>query len=144
MAFRHIKIILIALVLISCTKIDQKQIDQAKKLSDKLLDDIAVGHANAAFSEQYFPSDQTKIILSELKNKCDFANRKGNFVNDFYESRSGYFKVHFIYEYYLKCDSVRIITSYNLNDKIELYSFKIEGLGESNFMILKPDRQLKH
>jgi cytoplasmic iron level regulating protein YaaA (DUF328/UPF0246 family) len=144
MAFRLIKIILITLVLFSCAKVEQKQIEQAKKLSEKLLDDIASGKADDAFPKKYFQPDQTRINLSELKNKCDFANRRGHFINDFYESRNGYFNVHFIYEYYLKCDSIRIVISYNLNDNIELYSFKMEGLEEDNFMILKPERRLKY
>lgn len=140
--FNLIKIIFFILVLSGC--INKDQVEQARKMTEDLLISISSGNANDKFPEKYFPYSQTILLMSELKNKCDFANRKGNFINDFYQKRQGNDRVSFIYEYYLRCDSIRFIISYNLGKEIELYEFKLEPIEKENSMITKPERCLKY
>lgn len=121
-----------------------KQIKEAKEKSDSLLTEIAEGNAEKEFPTKYFNSSQTKYFLNQLKYNCDFANRKGHYINDFTMNENGVNRVAFIYEYYLKCDSLRFILTYNLGNKIELYRFKMEPIEKDNFMIRKPERRLKY
>lgn len=117
----------------------------AKERSDMLLDAIGNGTANDLFPAKYFPEDQTVSLMADLKNNCDFKNRKGNFVNDFYQKvAGGDNKIILIYEFYLKCDTVRFLISYieKNNKEIELNGFKLESAEKPNNMILRKDRQL--
>lgn len=134
------RIIIIVFALIRCS--NQSHIEQAKDMADQLLKKIATGNAIEDFSEKYFPHSQAQVILHDLQYKCDFANRKGRFINDF-QTQNETNRISFIYEYYLKCDSVRFILTYNLGQNIELYEFKLEPINKKNFMITKPERQLK-
>jgi hypothetical protein len=143
MMVKWMKIIAVTFLIAGCS--DNSQIEHAKIMADKLLNDIALGTAYNSFPVKYFPPAQTKIIMDGLRNKCDFANRKGVFVNDFYQKRLwGYKRISFIYEYYLKCGNLRFILTYNLDDGIELYEFKYESIAKDNYMITKPERRLMH
>lgn len=140
---RHFFLIsLLVILLVSC--FNNSQLEQAKAKADKLLNDISLGKANSAFPEKYFPREQTYALMDELKNKCDFANRKGTFINDYAQISNGIKRVSFIYEYYLKCDSIRFILTYNLGKDPELYEFKLESVEKDNPMIIKPERRLKY
>jgi len=127
---------------------DYSQVEQAKILSDQLINNISKGEiVYNSFPEKTFNKEITIPLMEELRIKCDFENRKGNFVNEFTQS---YFqfpsidrRVAFIYEFHLKCDSVRFILSYKLGKVIELYEFKLESIKKDNPMITKPERRLK-
>lgn len=80
--------------------------------------------------------------MQELREKCDFKNRKGLFINDFTVTQPGRKTVSFIYEYKLKCDDIRFIISYDLTEDIELLEFKLEPVEKDNPMITKPERRL--
>lgn len=114
-----------------------------KRKSDLLLDKIADGTANEEFSVKYFPIEQTKAIMYDLKNKCDFKNRQGHFLNEYYYSADKS-KVSLIYEYYLKCDSIRFILTYNIGDSVELYEFKMEPIEKPNAMIADSAKRLSY
>jgi hypothetical protein len=90
--------------------------------------------------------DQTVSLMSKLKNNCDFKNRKGNFINDFYQKIiGGGNKIILIYEFYMKCDTIRFLISYieDNNSKLELNGFKMEPVEKPNNMIIRKERQLK-
>ncbi len=111
---------------------------EARSASDNLLERIGKGTAYEYFPEKYFPKAQSDKLLSDLKVNCDFANRRGGFVNDFYQKRiGGEDEISFIYEFYLKCDSIRIITTYNIGSKMEVRRFKLEPIEKGNSMLLK-------
>jgi hypothetical protein len=38
---------------------------------------------------QYFPRDRTVLLTNQLRDYCDFKNRNGNFINDFYTKNIG-------------------------------------------------------
>ena len=49
----------------------------------------------------------------------------------------------YIFEYILKCDSLRFIYVYDMENKEpELMSFKVEGIEQYNPMIIDPKKQL--
>lgn len=123
------------ILLFGCLNDDQ--LKQARAKSDSLLNDISLGKANNAFPAKYFPVSQTHALMDELKNKCDFANRRGTFIKDYTEMSNGIKRISFIYEYHLKCDSIRFILTYNLGKEIELYRFILEPIEKDNPMITK-------
>jgi len=112
-----------------------------KDKADALLDKIANGTADEEFPVKYFPFEQTKAIMYDLRNKCDFKNRQGHFLNEYYSTDKS--KVSLIYEYYLKCDSIRFVLTYNIKDSDMLYEFKIEPIEKDNPMIVDQTKRLK-
>ncbi len=132
-----LSILFFVLLISSC--MNSAQIEEAKLMSDDLLNSIATGEIDGLFPTDRFPENQTETLMNSLRFECDFINRKGHFVNDFYSSEFESKRASFLYEYYLKCDSVRIIITYDLGDQIKLYEFRIEGVEKENFMILKPE-----
>lgn len=130
----------ILLLLLGC-HIKSTNFDMVKERADVLLDKIADGTAENEIPIKYFPLEQTKIIMDDLKNKCDFKNRQGHFLNEFYSTDKS--KVSLIYEYYLKCDSIRFILTYDLSKKIELCEFKLEPIEKDNQMIIDSNNRLK-
>lgn len=72
--------------------------------------------------------------------------RDGKFV-DFFSMKNvgGTDQTAYIYEYYLKCDSLRFIFTYDMDkDKPVLNRFDIEPLEQPNQMIIFPEKQLKN
>ena len=57
-----------------------------KEKADSSLDIIADGKANREFPIKYFPVEQTKVIMYDLKNEYDFANRQGYFLNEYHSA----------------------------------------------------------
>lgn len=129
------------IMLVACDNNDQ--IRQARIKADRLLNNISLGKAYDAFPSKYFPVNQTHALLNELKTKCDFANRKGVFINAFRQVTPNGNRISFIYEYYLKCDNIRFIITYKLGKNIELHEFKLEPIEKDNPMITMPERRLK-
>ncbi|MGN7787352.1 hypothetical protein ACTJIJ_22650 [Niabella sp. 22666] len=117
-------------------------ISEIKAKADALLDKIADGTAEEEFSTKYFPIEQTKTLMYDLKNNCDFKNRHGHFINEYFSADRS--RVSLIYEYYLKCDSARFILTYNLVGKNELDGFRIEGIEKENPMVNDQVRRLKY
>ena len=121
-------------LLSSCTNPQKRQ--EARLKADKLIEKIASGNAISEFSEELFPNrNYISNSLKNLKEFCDFKNRKGHFINDFYQKGPNYDRVSFIYEYYLKCDSIRFIISYDITNEINLVAFQLEGI--ENDMVIK-------
>lgn len=122
---------------------NNNQIGEAKIKADKLLNDISLGKAYDAFPEKYFPVNQTHALMDELKGKCDFANKKGTFINEYLQETPNGKRISFIYEYYLKCDNIRFIITYKLGKEIELFEFNLEPIEKDNAMIKKLEKRLK-
>jgi hypothetical protein len=139
---RLIKIFVLLCIFAGC--VSNNQVKQARTMAEDILINISLGKSSDKFPEKYFSRSQTLILMSELKNKCDFANRRGNFINDFYQKGQDFERVSFIYEYYLQCDSIRFIITYNLGKEVELYEFKLEPIEKDNDMIKNPERCLKY
>jgi hypothetical protein len=136
-------ILIILLVLLPACN-NSNKIKIAKASADELLESIAAGSALELFPEERFPAEQAKVILTDLKNKCEFANRKGHFINDFYHKEiNGNDKLSLIYEFYLKCDSIRFILTYELNDKVQLHEFRLEPIQNDNSLIKNQEKRLK-
>lgn len=115
----------------------------ANYIIENLDDDIVLKE----FPENNFKDrDQLRKTLTDIAQKCDWENRDGKFV-DFFTMKDieGINSTAFIYEYYLKCDSLRFILIYNVDkDKPELFKMNIEPIEKENQMILFPEKQLKN
>lgn len=116
---------------------------KAQKEADFLMNHLSEPGIDSLLSEKYFPPTQTDKLLSQLRGRCDYENREGQFVDYFYQQNiGGTDQVSFIYEFYLACDSLRFIASYKLENDPVLYGLKIEQLEKENSMIINTDRQL--
>jgi hypothetical protein len=127
--------LMFCLFILGCTNIKKRQL--ARQMADKLLVEIGEGTAENEFPEQYFSPRAKSVIQTVLKDKCDFQHRQQRFINDWYETKAGGVdRVSFLYACYLKCDSMRIIVTYDLGEKIVLTDFKGQRLSESNPMVI--------
>ena len=137
--------LIITFVFVIGCGMENKKRSEAKAKGDFLLEAIAEGKAVELFPKDLFPIEQTRAVMHDLQHKCDFKNRKGVFVNDNYQKIIGSTDiVSLIYEFYLKCDTFRIIVSYQLNDELKMQEFRLEDIEKSNSMIIHKDRQLKY
>ena len=94
--------------------------------------------------EKYFEPNQTKAFIGDIDSKCDWDNREGKFV-DFYSMKNvgGVDKTAFIYEYFLDCDSLRVILTFDMiENSPEIFGLNLEQLEKENKMIIDPSKQL--
>lgn len=124
-----------------------KKYKEAQANADYVIENFDKEFVLKEFPAKNFPDrGQLQTIVKKMADDCDWKHRDGKFV-DFFLMRKigGAEKTSFIYEYYLKCDSIRIILSYDLEkDDIELLRLDIQPLEEPNKMILFPEKQLKN
>ena len=119
--------------------------NSAQENSKFIIDNLDNEKVYNEFPEKYFQKDLLKNTLVKMKQNCDWKNRNGKFV-DFYSMKNigGIDQTAFIYEYYLKCDSLRFILIYNMDkNKPELFRLDIEPIEVKNSMIIFPEKQLK-
>lgn len=118
---------------------------KAQAIADSIIENLVKDEVYGEFPEKYFSKEQMKPFLGQLKENCDWENRDGKFV-DFCSQMTvgGIDQTAFIYEYYLKCDSLRFILSVNMESEPELMGFNIEPLEKPNPLILFPEKQLKN
>jgi hypothetical protein len=100
----------------------------AKKLADKLLDDIGNGTATDDFPEQYFPHEKLVVPLQHFTEDCDFKNRKGGLVKTSISTDPPYntSTARYTYQFDLKCRTLRLILNYSLGDTVQLTNFQVQ------------------
>jgi hypothetical protein len=98
------------------------------------------------FPAASFPANQVgtlKAIVADAGTKCDWQGKRGKFVDLCTISENGNDGIAYIYEYFLKCDSLRFIMLYNLESKEpQLVKFLVEPLEKPNSLIIYPEKQL--
>jgi Na+-transporting NADH:ubiquinone oxidoreductase subunit NqrC len=123
---------------------NMQELDSAQRQADYIMDNLDDPNVISKFPEKYFPKNQISPILQGINEKCDWKNRDGKFVDFFTQKNIGGTDQNaFIYEYYLKCDSLRFILSFSADSEPELMGFRLEPLETENAMILSPEKQLK-
>jgi hypothetical protein len=117
----------------------------AKEKADYIINNLDNPNIAEKFPVKFFPKEQLDPVLIGIREKCDWKSKDGKFV-DFFTQKSvgGIDQNAFIYEYYLKCDSLRFILSFNTEKEPELMNFYFEPLENENKMILFPEKQLKN
>jgi len=100
----------------------------------------------AHFPAASFPANQVgtlKAIVADAGTKCDWQGKRGKFVDFCTISENGNDGIAYIYEYFLKCDSLRFVMLYNLEPKEpQLVKFLVEPLEKPNSLIIYPEKQL--
>jgi len=133
---------IIGLIIISSC-ITAKDKDKAYDYTLQLFDSIASGNANKMFPAEYFSRQQTNDLMLQLKNDCDFKNRKGNFLNDYYRLINNDNIISELFEFHLKCADERFIVSYYVKGgNLKLFNFQIESVEMDNAMIKNPERRI--
>lgn len=119
----------------------------AEQNANYIIENLDKDEVLKEFPETNFKDrEQLKNLLGGIKQNCEWNKRDGKFV-DFYTMKDigGINSTAFIYEYYLKCDSLRFILIYNVDkEKPELFKMNIEPLETENRMIIFPEKQLKN
>lgn len=121
-----------------------KKFNLLQEKANYIIENLDNPSISKEFPEKYFPNEQLEPILGGIRQNCDWKNKDGKFV-DFFTSKNigGIDQTAFIYEYYLKCDSLRFILSFNVENEPELMGFRLEPIEAENTMILFPEKQLK-
>ncbi len=115
----------------------------AKIGADYIINNLDNIKIQDQFTEPEFKKEQIYKLIEKINNSCDWQNRKGHFVDYTTISTNGQFDVAFIYEYFLKCDSLRFILIYNLDsDDPKLIKFGIEPLSKQSPLVIHKERQL--
>lgn len=125
------KLILLLSLFLMVGCVNKDLYNKALEKNDTLFNSIANGTANDLFPEKYFPKGQTITLMRQLKDYCDFKERKQNILQSTFQKdfATGFSRLSISYKVYLRCDSMKIITTYLSNkDSLELYEFKIESL----------------
>ena len=137
-------IFILAILFIYHSWKDMNKMKEAQKMSDYIIEHLDDKNVYTKFSDKYFKKDILKKQLNYITQKCNWKNRRGKFV-DFFTQKSigGKDKISFIYEYYLDCDSLRFILTFDMEGKPEIMSFYVEPLEVNNPMIVDPSKQLK-
>ena len=136
-----------ALVLTGCgIQENQEKISKAEKDSAYIMANLDKPKVLTHFPAETFPGksmETMKAIVNEIGPKCDWPNRNGKFVDFCSISNNGNSSIAYIYEYFLKCDSLRFIMLYDLESKEpRLINFQVEPLEKPNSMIIYPEKQL--
>lgn len=94
--------------------------------------------------KKYFEPVRTQEFINSIIDNCNWQNRNGKFIDFFTMSKiGGTDQTAFIYEYFLDCDSLRVILIYNMEEKSpELFKIDIEQIEKKNQMIIDPSKQL--
>lgn len=124
-----------------------KQSNIAQQNADFIINNLDNKSVLKEFPENNFPDkSQIENLVTGISQNCNWKQRDGKFV-DFYTMKNvgGTDQTAYIYEYYLKCDSLRFIFTYNMDkEKPELFRFDIQPIEEPNEMIIFPEKQLKN
>ncbi len=124
---------------------NMQKLELAQEKADYIMENLDKPNVVEKFPVKYFPKEQLEPIIGGIRQNCDWKNKDGKFV-DFFTAKNigGVNQTSFIYEYYLKCDSLRFILSFNVEDEPELMGFNVEPIETENKMILFPEKQLKN
>jgi hypothetical protein len=132
--------ILIGFALQSC--VDSELKDKALRKSNEIINQLDSETVYSSFSKKYFTQEEITRLTTHLRTQCDYQNRIGGFVNDFYESDldAEPDKVNFLYEFFLRCDTVRIVLKFELAVDPQAVGLTIEPIETPNAMVDK-DKQ---
>ena len=116
---------------------------KAQEKSDYIMNNLTSSEVSSEFSEKHFPKDQTIKLLNDIKANCDWDNKEGKFVDFFTMNNAGKNSTAYIYEYFLKCDSLRFVLIYDMEqEEPELFKLHIEPIEKPSQMIIDPGKQL--
>ncbi|PJR03170.1 hypothetical protein [Avrilella dinanensis] len=137
-------IIGLTLLFTSCNiKGKMEKHNKAQKESDYIMENLTSSEILNRFPEKYFPKDQTEQLFEDIKTNCDWENKEGKFVDFFTMNNNGKNSTAYIYEYFLKCDSLRFVLIYDMDqEEPELFRLNIEPIEQPSQMIIDPSKQL--
>ncbi|WP_035564397.1 hypothetical protein [Hymenobacter sp. IS2118] len=146
--FYIIGVLTFSAVALSGCNIQEKQekISKAEKDAAYIMANLDKPEVLTHFPAESFSGksmEMVKAMVSEVGPKCDWSNRNGKFVDFCSISNNGNSSIAYIYEYFLKCDSLRFVMLYDLEPKEpRLVNFQVEPLEKPNPMIIYPEKQL--
>jgi hypothetical protein len=114
------------LTLLGCTS--KEEFDKASHHANSVVDNLVSDDAIRYFDGTYFNRAQIAEMIGGVRKACDYQNRVGGFVQYNYHVHNGVKIVDFAYEFRMKCDTVRLILTYELGNDPNLIGFKVEPI----------------
>lgn len=113
-----------------------------------------MGQSSEIFDSKFYPARiidtliiQHRGLDQRMQNllSCEWETRKGKKVDVFWlKTERGNFFAH-VYEYFMKCDNVRLIYwSTNAREIFPIVDFMIEDLEEDSRFVSSPKKHLKN
>lgn len=135
-------VFLILIVLHSCGLGSRmERLDSGRQQADAFLQHLgdSVWAASLPTEAQVFGRN----LGNSIGSRCDWPRRRGKFV-DFYMHREGNRQaVTYIYEFFLDCDSVRVLLTYNTaSDSVRMESAFIEPIETENPWLVDPMKSI--
>jgi len=115
------------------------RLDQGRIKADFLIEHLSDSTISESFEGSGYSSNAVKSFQTALTQNCDWEKKRGKFI-DFYMDRDGNDRqASFIYEYFMDCDSLRIILTYDTaSDSVFLISALIEPIEQPNPLLVDP------
>lgn len=126
--------------LFKCTDVDQ--ISKARVKADAVICNLGSEQAYLDFPEKNFSREEIKRYFTGFGHNCDYKSRKGRLIDSYFERGKSSDNISFIYEFFLKCDSLRFILKFELKDDPTLVAFRVEPIEQYNPMVLDPSKSL--
>jgi len=143
-AFMRYGIVLIYLLATGCQLNERlDRLDQGRKKADFFLDHLQDSVKMAALAADPTMALHVRNFTAALAERCDWAGRRGTFI-DFYMHRSGdERRVTYIYEYFLDCDSVRVLLTYDTgSDSVVIHTAHLEPIELDNPWLVDPMKSI--
>lgn len=136
-------IVALGALLHSCGPSRMERNNLARQNADFILDNLNNPEVIEEFPEKYFPREETKQLLKDILATCDWSERNGKYVDFFEFDYEGDNETAFIYEYFLNCDSLRFVLTYDLDlERPELHRLIVEPLELPSQLINDRSKQL--
>lgn len=119
-------VLLVVTTLDGCVNTELR--DRARRKSDYVVRNLHSDSVYTFFSESYFAKTDIVNLASQLKANCEYEKQQSHFLGDFYERdlASNFDKVSFVYDVFLKCDSLRITLKFELHPDPKIIGFKMD------------------
>lgn len=137
-------ILLIYSLLAACQLgVRMDRLDRGRRQADYLLDHLENDSALAIYSSDPRVAAQVRSLGLALTERCGWSTRRGKFI-DFYMHKEGDRNaVTYIYEYFLDCDSLRLLLTFNTQtDSIFLQATHVEPLESENPWLIDPMKSI--
>lgn len=120
-----------------------RHLDAGRFHSDSIISLLANDSVYALFPEDHFQKRNLENILNAIRYHCNWETRRGQFTDYYSAENEGRHDIAYIYEYFLDCDSLRMVFTYHADeDAPELYGFTVEPLEMPTTLLQDPMKSI--
>jgi hypothetical protein len=137
-------ILLIPLLALSC-QLDTRlnRLDKGRRQADAFLDALGNDSLATAALQGAESAVITRTFSQALAGRCDWPSRRGKFIDFYMHSEEEERFVTYIYEYFLDCDSIRLLLTFDTStDDVPVHSAHIEPIENKNAWLVDPMKSI--